>query len=104
MQLFVLLNRRIRPLVFHFDPVPPLHFLAQVERFLELVARVEVENWRLRCDLGQHVDQHHAFRAEGRGHRELRPKAGRRPAEDVLRLRQLQAGAGLFEFFQQFRA
>src|SRR5262249_42001871 len=44
-----------------------------------------IEDRRLRGDLGQHVNQDHAFWAEGRGHREPWGKPIGRPAENVLR-------------------
>jgi hypothetical protein len=88
---FILFDRSLRPFHFHRDAIPPQHFLAQLQRLLELIACIEIEDRRLWRDLGQHVDQHHAFRAERRGHRELLTEPLSRPPQNLLRLGAFQA-------------
>ena len=78
-QRFVLRHRELRLQQVDLDAVLLGDAVAQVERLLELVARLEVEHVRFRRDLGQHRQDHAAFRPEGRGHRQVGCVVARRP-------------------------
>ena len=85
MQCFVHFNRRVRPFVFDLDAVPLFDFFTQLQRFFELVARVEIEHVHPRLDLRDHVNDRAAFRAERRGHGELGEVMLDGPAHNFLR-------------------
>ena len=78
--LFVFLDRRFGPNVIHFDAVAILDPLAQFQRLLELVARLQIKNADVRLQLRQHVNDAVAFRAERSRHRQSRKKLGDCPA------------------------
>ena len=98
---FVLGNRLFGQLVLHRDAVPLDDLLAQIERFLKLVSRFEIKDRCLGRDLGKHVNDRHAFGAEGRRHGEFGRKAIDRPFQDFLRRCRFQLLAFGFQFGQE---
>ena len=90
---FVLLDGGIRPDVLHLDAVTRANALAQLQRFGELIARIEVEQTHARLDLRQHVDETATLCPERRRHRQLGEKGVDCPAHNQL-------GRGIPELFR----
>ena len=85
----------LRPLQLDFNAVPRGNPVAQLERFLELIARIEVEHVRPRLDLGQPMDDHAPFRPKGRGHGQLGKIMLHGPGDDLPRRGRFQPPAML---------
>mmetsp|Transcript_27340 Transcript_27340/g.60383 ORF Transcript_27340/g.60383 Transcript_27340/m.60383 type:complete len:216 (-) Transcript_27340:27-674(-) len=82
--LFVLFNRVFWLEQFDIDAELLANLIANVERFLELVARVEIENRRIRGNLGKEVKNYAPFRSEGGSHGQLQAKTLGTPTDDLF--------------------
>ncbi len=72
--------------------------VAQIERLLELVAGVEIEDISFRRDLGEHREDHAAFGSERRGHGQVRGESLMSPCDDFLGRGRFQPRARLGQF------
>ena len=94
MELLILLDGGLGLLERDFDPVAPGDPVAELERLGELIARLEIEDERLRGDRREPVDDRAALRAEGRRHRQPSAECLHPPADDLRGLRPFQRPTG----------
>ena len=100
----VVLDVRLGPLEGHLDPIPFRDLIPKLERFLKLVAGVEVEHKRGRGKRREPVENQAAFWAEGSGHREPRTKPFCRPGDDLGWRRWFKRPTSSCEFFPKLRS
>ena len=87
-------HRQLRLQQIDLDAVLLRDPIAQVERFLKLVAGFQIEHVRFRRDLRQHRQDDAALRPKGRGHRQVRGVTLDAPGDDLLRRGRFQPLAG----------
>ncbi len=102
MQFFVFENRQVRFEQIDHDSVLFCNFVPEFERFFELITRVQVKNVHRWGDARDHLQNHHAFRAERGGHGEFATETMPSPFEDLFGGSGLQLLTRRFEIGQEF--